>query len=315
MKKTLLLSISIASCLSVLAQTPIEVNWLSQGYPATVYYGFEQPGDSVYEAINHSQIGNIWQIGHPQKTTFSAAIYGQNSLVTDTINTYPVNNVSSFQMKIINYGAYLCTYVQFLHRYQTTAGQDGGTIEVSHDNGLTWQNLITDSMYIYDFNCGFSNPPYTINDTVAALGKPGFSGNSNGNQYVSFNFMPRNNFSMQNDTIDLRFTFASDGVNENMDGWMIDDMQVGAIGEGIQNNSTNSQLSFFPNPSSGIFEIRGGSPMEEKLFSVYDISGKKVFSQEIKNEKIDLTFLPNGIYEAIVETEMHRNTQRIIINH
>ena len=39
---------------------------------------------------------NIWQIGEPQKVIFDAPSTTPNSIVTDTINNSPINNVSSF---------------------------------------------------------------------------------------------------------------------------------------------------------------------------------------------------------------------------
>lgn len=312
MKKHLLFLFAIFTFVVVSAQTPVEVNWLSQSYPANVYFGFEQPGDQNYIALDTAS-GNIWQIGHPQKTNFTSAIWGQNSLVTDTINAYPVNNVSSFTIRIINYNAYLCTYFQFEHKYLTTAGQDGGTIEVSHDQGITWKNLIEDSFYIYDYNCGNGPTPYAINDTVAALGKPGFSGNSSGVLTHNFSFMPLVNFSFQNDTIDLRFTFASDNTAENLDGWMIDEINVGAVGEGIPENAEVQSFVLFPNPSAGVFHVNDLKQAES--ITVYDARGNKVTSPVMNGNQLDLSFLPGGIYEVIVNTGKNITAGTVIINH
>src|SRR5690606_28661361 len=40
--------------------------------------------------------GSIWQIGPPQKSVFDSAATNPNVIVTDTINTYPINDTSSF---------------------------------------------------------------------------------------------------------------------------------------------------------------------------------------------------------------------------
>jgi len=43
----------------------------------------------------------IWQIGPPQKAIFDSAYSLPNALVTDTLNTYPVNQECYFDVDII----------------------------------------------------------------------------------------------------------------------------------------------------------------------------------------------------------------------
>ncbi len=43
-----------------------------------------------------SNPNNIWQIGSLHKTVFTNAYSVPNALVTDTINTYPINDTSTF---------------------------------------------------------------------------------------------------------------------------------------------------------------------------------------------------------------------------
>ena len=45
---------------------------------------------------------NIWQIGKPQKIIFDSASTVPNAIVTDTINFYPINNISRFGIKILD---------------------------------------------------------------------------------------------------------------------------------------------------------------------------------------------------------------------
>ena len=60
---------------------------------------FESPTDIPIE-IDSLNASNIWQIGEPSKTLFSSARSNPNALVTDTLNNYPVNDSSSFIVRI-----------------------------------------------------------------------------------------------------------------------------------------------------------------------------------------------------------------------
>ena len=46
---------------------------------------------------------NIWQIGVPHKTFFNTAYTLPNAIVTDTMNVYPVNNSSAFELIVGNF--------------------------------------------------------------------------------------------------------------------------------------------------------------------------------------------------------------------
>jgi hypothetical protein len=119
---------------------------------------------------------------------------------------------------------------------------------------------------------------------------------------------------MQNDTIDFRFTFASDSNAENLDGWMIDEFTIGAMGEGIP-EYMQQEIIVFPNPSTGLVQFNGKFPAGEIPVSVYDVNGKLVAEQKIKNRQTDLSFLPDGIYAVIVNSGDKFSSQRVIIRH
>ena len=60
---------------------------------------FEAPYDlnrSHFKIDTTTYHHNIWQIGAPHKTVFSAAYTAPNVIITDTVNHYPVNDTSVF---------------------------------------------------------------------------------------------------------------------------------------------------------------------------------------------------------------------------
>ncbi len=90
MRAFLLLSVLLLSSRQATAQS----NWyqyFEMGTPPTTYFY------PLKIQIDTSQQGNIWQIGRPQKILFNLAFSIPNAIVTDTLNTYPINDTSSFQ--------------------------------------------------------------------------------------------------------------------------------------------------------------------------------------------------------------------------
>jgi|SRR6185437_9331358 len=255
-------------------------------------------GDSSRRDINidHSQLQNIWQVGKVNKTTFTTGYSGARAIVTDTINPYPANNISSFKLKILNCnhmwcggGGFAGYSVFFNHKYNTEAGVDGGTVEVSADGGTTWKNIIhspaidTTSSYLAGF--------YNAGNTVSSLGQPGFSGNSTG--------WVQSRFSIQfpYDTVLVRFTFASNATNSG-DGWMIGQIHFQGFGEGIQQYNNFNLINVAPNPANNQLKITSTTdkPLQGEV-SIFDNLGRPVYyNKEFITDAIDISFLKPGIY-------------------
>ncbi|MEM7105188.1 MAG: T9SS-dependent M36 family metallopeptidase [Bacteroidota bacterium] len=104
------------------------------------------------------------------------------------------------------------TTLTFQNYYDTEVTWDGGVVEISTDNGTTWEDLgpsMTQNGYNSFIN---ANPQSAISQ------RPAFSGNSNG--YIETR-IELCDYSGQNALI--RFRFASDGFVGG-DGWYIDDI-------------------------------------------------------------------------------------------
>ncbi|MFI5135825.1 MAG: hypothetical protein ACHQD9_08235 [Chitinophagales bacterium] len=69
----------------------------AQGVPLDENITFETP-DSLLKI--DTTAGNIWEIGRPHKIFFDSAYSLPNAIVTDTLNPYPINNFSTFTIKI-----------------------------------------------------------------------------------------------------------------------------------------------------------------------------------------------------------------------
>lgn len=109
--------------------------------------------------------------------------------------------------------------LNFWHRYNTEDGWDGGVVEVSTNNGLTWRDLGT-SFVTGGYNSILGSAP-----TNVLSGRAAFSGSTGG---VFINSIAKlTQFAGQN--IKLRYRFGSDnnttGTGSNP-GWFVDDIRV-----------------------------------------------------------------------------------------
>ncbi|HEY0030587.1 MAG TPA: hypothetical protein VGC65_07505, partial [Bacteroidia bacterium] len=84
--KLSLLFLMFFTCLKIFGQNYYTINF--DGAPLSTW-GYELYIDTI------SNPGNVWQIGPPQKNTFTGAVSSPNVIVTDTLNYYPVNDTSS----------------------------------------------------------------------------------------------------------------------------------------------------------------------------------------------------------------------------
>jgi hypothetical protein len=243
---------------------------------------------------------SVWEVGQPSKSIFIAAYKGKLAIITDSSSNHSNNLNDYFYITIPDQFA-LCGegILSFYHKFDTDTLTDGGTIEVSHDNGITWMNVLNDNVGMNKEFIGL------YNDTIKG-GNYGYSGNSNGWQYVeiywlwlmmtkqTFNYYPI-----------VRFRFVSDNINTNKNGWMIDNIIFrGYSITGAVNGSPIEQIKAFPNPSNGMFKftIPENFPANAE-FELYDILGRFVFTKKLVNNQIDIRNLDSGIYTFKINSD------------
>jgi hypothetical protein len=199
---------------------------------------------------------NIWQTGAPHKTYFDSAYSRPNALVTDTSLPYPVNNTSMFYFSIpLNYYYYGGFTVQWVQKIDMDSAQDGGIVEISIDSGHTWQNAFSSSiMYNY---YGFD--PSNV-DTLPD-GQVGFSGTDSIWRDV---WLCVNLYSVHTlDSLRFRFTFKSDSVNSNREGWMIDNLAAHIeLVHPIMAVNKDADLLVYPEVTYGPINIKSKSKQE-----------------------------------------------------
>lgn len=265
---------------------------------------------------------NLWQIGKPQKPFFSSSYSPSNAIVTDTINSYPINNDSYFDIVHTGYGNGNLI-LSFKHKYDTDTLTDGGYIEVSYDAGQTWQNIIYDSTVMFYSTLNF----YDSDDTLTG-GKAGFSGKNGDWVYSSIQLiwcLPVLKSSSCGDSVIFRFHFISDSVETNRDGWMIDDVFIMWMDMGSGYDEINPPVSFtvFPNPfdKAAVIEYDAANSREITI-TLTDIFGREIPVYRNNNQgagKQRLTLnseelkLSKGIYFLQIQADGFAQSTKLIL--
>src|SRR5688572_9662560 len=238
--------------------------------------------------------GNIWQIGPPQTNIFTTPFTTPNVIITDTINNYPVNNVSRFTYNLNTQFPPGIVALQWIQKLDLESDHDGAIIEYSTDMGQTWFNVFNDP-FVYNFY-GFD----PANADTLVTGEYAFSGTDTTwkNIWLCFDA----SWMGFGDTMMVRHTLLSDSANTGQEGWMIDNMMaaltiVHTLGEETQ----KEYLKVFPTVTNGIVNI-----MARKVDGFHIIENLEVYNssgQLVKNFKnvptkfwVDLKGLPAGNY-------------------
>ena len=303
MKQYFFLLFILLVTLNCAGQVPYELVF---GSGATLH--FDDTTATRHFYIDTALAENVWQIGTPQKTLFDSAYSAPNALVTDKLNSYPTDNYSTTYMTLVVADGLMWFY--FVHKYDTDTLEDGGKIELSIDGGANWHNL-RDSAYWNSVGCRVDGTRlYSYQDTVASLGDQGFSGNSGGWLDTEFEFFYQN-ITVLMDTFQLRFVFASGSVETNKEGWLIDDITIGANHIGIEEHREN-ELSFYPNPTSGLLRFKDFLNPKTPV-RIYDSTGRIVETNAIVDGRLDISHLTDGIYVLTIVTEQYTKTGKVVL--
>ncbi|MDP4964936.1 MAG: hypothetical protein NWQ55_07680 [Salibacteraceae bacterium] len=213
-----------------------------------------------------SDTNNVWQIAQPQKTILNSTKNGNYVIITDSAQVYPSHDTSIFVVKNPAGGGFVWPHTAGLHGYywaNSDTLNDFGEIEFSPDNGNTWINLITDTVY---------------NDNYYWWGeKPTLTGNSNGWKKFDVSLSDLGYvFNIDyTDTIQYRFTFVSDSIQDSLGGLMYDLLYFEDWAEGINDVSSNSfNIEISPNPAQEFLRVScmEDSPSIHKFeFSIYKV--------------------------------------------
>jgi hypothetical protein len=299
----------------------ISLNSFSQIFPGYGLY----PIDTCSFEILHNRLvndtlnsNNNWEIGSTNKPFFGQATSLPNAIMTDSLNPYSPNNLSSFDITFgLNdsyFGLFFNMYIKFDHKYETDTLIDGGFITVSYDTGQTWINVVDEYIPSGDF---FSDNSYTHNDTLQN-GNFGFSGTSDW-KTTALQWIWMYPVKQQPvDTFIIRYNFISDSIQTNKDGWIIDNIIIGYadLGSSIDELPNYINVKLFPNITSDYFNYRVENNEHIESMVISNINGAIVLT--IENPKseggIDVSNLSSGNYFVKFSTKEKTLVKRLVIN-
>jgi Secretion system C-terminal sorting domain len=280
-----LLFISIES----ISQTPIE--WYAFNPP--IVFDFEDRDANNHFLIDTTQANNIWQVAIPDKIEFNSAFSGDIAMITDSINFYPTNNKSSFILKLFSDDH---TELMFNHKFDFDEGVDGGIIELSYDNGNTWINISDTIQYSYEIDSLYISQISSYNNKI------GYSGSSNGWKRAWFYFRYSHNGTL------FKFTLSSDNIDNQREGWLIDDLQFWILGTPVK-EIKRTKIKVFPNPISESIQINIESEITFNI-RIIDMKGITILKKDniySSNHFCNTSKLEKGIY--ILEIELGEEIQ------
>jgi len=290
MKKIfLLLTLLIISWLVVKGQNPF----------VSCYIDFENNPcwEGSYSNISITGPNNIWQISTPNKMVFDSAYSSPRAILTDSTGPYPVNNTSSFLIKFVQGPFCMCTpVIGGYYKFDSDTLKDYGRIEFSVDHGLTWLNALSDTI---------------IPDEMWFSQKPVFTGRIH--QWTAFHALLLWNYNAI-DTLYYRYTFVSDSIQTNHEGWMLDNIALIDHTEGTRDVESLEEVKIFPNPTSGLIAISGKYFTGGMEVAVYDIQGQLLVKHAINRNKTELNIsgLAKGMYIIKVLTRNYYTSKLII---
>lgn len=283
--RQLLLSLSL-----VLSESLVVV---AQETPCESYYDLDFDYSYCLDNLildTISDTNNIWAVGNPQKSVFTEARSLPKAILTDTINPYPVNDTSSFViMNTTMGGGFVWPHTVILaghYQVNTDSLNDFGAIEFSPNNGITWIDLINDTVYDEYYEWWTEKPILT--------------GSSDG--WVEFAVWlaplgPIFNIT-ENDTVLYKFTFISDSIYDGLDGLMFDDFHYEDWVEGIE-EFAQVQSKVYPNPANQSATIEFDNP-EFSTFrlTVSDALGRLIYTRQLPRQTANLATdkFPDGVY-------------------
>lgn len=268
-------------------------------------WSFEgSPKDLILYRDTISNPNCRWQIGKPNKTIFTEAETLPNAIVTDTINTIPVNDTSVFYISAQYDAQHGIGGLLFSYKLDGDSA-DFGKIEISPDSGQHWVNIIAQESTYHII--------WTFDYTEVGF-QPTLNGVEHGWYYFACNFglwaystsgypvlWDHNIPTGSTKTALFRFTYITDSINNPRDGWMIDDVRIWGGITSVSDLSNNVQMELSPNPVEDVLHIKrkiGGA--KDESVQVMNMMGEVVFSGQwsvVGGElSVDVSGLAKGVY-------------------
>ena len=189
---------------------------------------------------------------------------------------------------------------------------DGAIVEYSTDSGSTWQNVFNNP-YVYNFY-GFDT---TTADSLVT-GDYAFSGTDSvwRDIWLCFDY----SFLWNLDTFTLRYRLVSDSVDNQKEGWMIDNFRFHYtwIHTAAKNPEEVKKMKVYPTNTTGLVNIEGPKLQEFHIIrnmQLISADGRLVREYGVSPVKfyINISDLPDGVYYLKVNTNKRSETFPLLL--
>jgi hypothetical protein len=203
-----------------------------------------------------------------------------------------VNDSSSFIIKALTYSSGDdIPVIGGWYKFDSDSLHDFGRIDISYDHGVTWQDVLTSSIFWFTPKPVFTGRVYQWTEFFGWL------------QPITMY-----------DTIYYRYTFISDTIQTNQQGWMLDDIYLIDHIEGIDEQIQSGDILIFPNPARDkIFIVNKRFSVSMDVL-VMNILGQLQFGQSINSSDatIDISSLKQGFYFVKINSGGKQSVARIL---
>ncbi len=229
--------------------------------------------------------------------TTTTTFQSPSSSITDSPGgNYSNNTNSSIQIaQSIDLSEAGAASISFYTRYNTEAGWDYVQLEISTDDGASWQPQCSNLT--------------TTGNSNQAEGEPLYQGVLN-----DWTFEEINLSEYLGETITARFQLVTDGA-VTRDGFYFDDLQINVLNAEVlevEETAFAKAFSLYPNPVQNSLTIQ--SQIENYELQVHNILGQEV--KNIKNitgnSTISLQMLGTGMYFVTLKTATNTSTFKIV---
>ena len=195
---------------------------VSSGLSAEYYFTVKVNSNAYFEpisyfsdSVNSTSLNDKWIIDPPGNSNwFLSNEYSHSSLYAlFCLNASTLSDQSIVIQQPLFLPASTFPHLIFSHWMQSEKNWDGGVVEISSDNGVTWSDAGS------EFEEGYYNGVLNLSGN-AISGRPAFTGNTEGLITTSIDLS-----SFSGTAVKFRFRFATD-ENYAGTGWFIDDVRL-----------------------------------------------------------------------------------------
>ncbi len=274
------------------------------------------------------------------ETTVGNSLWALNSQSFEGNFAWFADNVASQSDQRLTFSAPLTLQgsnpvLSFWHRYNTETSWDGGVVEISKNNGVSWIDLAP-AMIKNGYNSVLQQNPDNVLSNRAA-----YNGNSNG--YIQ-TLIDLSNFA--DDDVLIRFRMGTDAATGG-DGWYIDNIEIleeyheavnqacvtsqgenscsevtSVIYGNLVNSNTNPtndlEVSIAPNPAEDLIYITVPNISGEEVeLTLMTVDGRQLQSRSFLgingNIEYDLSEFSTGVYLMKIKIGERTATEKVII--